>query len=123
LRRHWHLAGNCVELLSLSPEVRNRLSKTLLDHLRRELAIEINFLEAEYQQRVRQLSSQRLKAPWAQDENERLTTAFIAKPRSRQAGDTRDSIYVSARGRFGMWLRKELSRGGAEPGSRMEAAS
>jgi very-short-patch-repair endonuclease len=94
--------------------VRNRLSKTLLDHLRRELAIEINFLEAEYQQRVRQLSSQRLKAPWAQDENERLTTAFIAKPRSRQAGDTRDSIYVSARGRFGMWLRKELSREGAE---------
>jgi hypothetical protein len=92
--------GTASHLLNLSPEVRHRLSKTLLDHLRRELAIEINFLEAEYQQRVRQLSSQRLKAPWAQDGNEKLTTAFIAKPRSQQAGDTRDSIYVSARDRF-----------------------
>jgi hypothetical protein len=60
------------------------------------------------------LSGLDLRQLVSDQENERLTTAFIAKPRSRQAGDTRDSIYVSARGRFGMWLRKELSRGGAE---------
>jgi superfamily II DNA/RNA helicase/very-short-patch-repair endonuclease len=106
--------GRASQLLSLTPEKRKLVSKTLLDHLRRELAIEINYLEADYQQRVRQLSSQHLKAPWALDENERLTTAFVAKPRSKQPGDTRDTIYVSARGRFGMWLRKELARCGLQ---------
>ena len=106
--------GTASQLLSLNPQKRNLVSKTLLNHLRSELAIEINYLEVDYQQRVRQLSSQHLKAPWALDENERLRTAFITKPRSKQTGDTRDSIYVSARGRFGIWLRKELVRCGLE---------
>jgi very-short-patch-repair endonuclease len=114
--------GKASQLLSLTPGKRKLLSKTLLDHLRRELAIEINYLEADYQQRVRQLSSQHLKAPWALDENERLRTAFIAKPRSKQSGDARDSIYVSARGRFGMWLRKELVRSGLQRPTMNESA-
>jgi Helicase conserved C-terminal domain len=112
--------GTASQLLNLVPEVRSRIAKTLLDHLRRELAIDINYLEADHQQRIRQLSSQRLKAPWALDESERLTTAFVAKPRSQQAGDARDSIYVSSRGRFGMWLRKGIARGGKERPSMSE---
>jgi superfamily II DNA/RNA helicase len=112
--------GTASQLLNLVPEVRSRIAKTLLDHLRRELAIDINYLEADHQQRIRQLSSQRLKSPWALDESERLTTAFVAKPKSQQAGDARDSIYVSSRGRFGMWLRKGIARGGKERQSMSE---
>jgi ATP-dependent helicase YprA (DUF1998 family)/very-short-patch-repair endonuclease len=106
--------GTASQFLNFTPGKRELVSKTLLTHLRSELAIEINYLEADYQQRVRQLSNQHLKTPWALDENERLRTSFIAKPRSKQIGDARDSIYVSARGRFGMWLRKEIVRAGLE---------
>jgi superfamily II DNA/RNA helicase/very-short-patch-repair endonuclease len=95
-------------LIQLTPDQRGKLCHTLLDHLRRELAIEVNYLDADRHPAIKQLSSQHLKDPWALDESERLVTSYFAKVRSRTKTDTADTIYLSARSRVGLWLRGYL---------------
>ncbi len=94
-------------LATASPETRTRIAKVLLDYMRRELAIKVDYLDSNYQERVQQLSSQRLVEPWAIDEDERMEYASILLPRSSGGDDGRGNYtYVSARGGFGMYLRR-----------------
>lgn len=93
-------------LLGAPPEVRERVAKVLLDYLRRELAIKVDYLNQDFQERMRQASSSRLIAPWALEENERLEYARVAYPRSRTPGETREAVYISPRGGFGQYLRR-----------------
>ena len=92
-------------LAEATPEVRARVGRVLLDHLRRELAIKVDYLDEAFQQRLLQLSNQRLRAPWAIDENERLAHASIALPRSQRPTDYEGWTYLSSRGRFGRFTR------------------
>jgi ATP-dependent helicase YprA (DUF1998 family)/very-short-patch-repair endonuclease len=85
---------------------REKVAKVLLDYMRRELAIKVNYLNAYDQERVQQRSYQRLKAPWAIDENERMEHASILLPRSRREGDFLGNVFLSARGGFGQYLRR-----------------
>jgi very-short-patch-repair endonuclease len=89
-----------------SPEERSAVAKALLDYLRRELVIKVDYLDASYQERIQQQSSQYLVEPWAIDENEEMEHAQVAFPRSRQKGDYGGNTYVSARGGFGLYLRR-----------------
>jgi hypothetical protein len=57
-------------LAHANPQTRQEIAKVLLDYLRRELAIKVDYLDPLYQERLRQLSSQRLVEPWAIDEDE-----------------------------------------------------
>jgi len=98
------------DLLQLAPERRQEICHTLLDHLRRELAIDVNYLDADRQQAIKQMSSQHLRDPWALDESEKLATSYYAKVRSRQKSDRADAVFLSPRGRFGLWLRKQIKR-------------
>ncbi len=94
-------------LVTASPETRMTLAKTLLDYMRRELAIKVDYLDSNYQERIQQLSSQRLVAPWAIDEDERMEYASILLPRASGGDDGRGSYtYVSSRGGFGIYLRR-----------------
>jgi ATP-dependent helicase YprA (DUF1998 family)/very-short-patch-repair endonuclease len=97
-------------LIQISPKDRFHILGTLLDHLRRELAIAVNYLDADHHQAIKQLSNQHLKDPWALDENEKLVTSYYAKNRGRAPTDSGDTIYISARSRLGLWLRNELFR-------------
>jgi ATP-dependent helicase YprA (DUF1998 family) len=101
-------------LATASPQIRMKIAKTLLDYMRRELAIKVDYLDSNYQERIQQLSSQRLIEPWAIDEDEKMEYASILIPRS-SGGDDRGGhyTYVSARGGFGMYLRRPgtLDRG------------
>jgi ATP-dependent helicase YprA (DUF1998 family)/very-short-patch-repair endonuclease len=97
-------------LIQLTPQDRLNILHTLLDHLRRELAIAVNYLDSDHHQAIKQLSNQHLKDPWALDENERLVTSYYAKSQARAPGDSGDTIYISGRSRFGLWLRSELRR-------------
>lgn len=100
--RHFALAG-------ASAKQRVAISRTLLDFLRRELAVKVDYLDATYQERLRQTSSQRLRAPWALDDQEKLEVATVAYPRSVRRGDGRDwggNLYLSGRSGFGQHLRK-----------------
>lgn len=99
-------------LVSASPETRIKVAKVLLDYMRRELAIKVDYLDSRYQENVQQQSSQRLVSPWAIDENETVEHAAMLFPRSRTEspfGKDKDyggNVFLSARGGFGQYLRR-----------------
>ena len=100
--------GRHAALVSATPATRADVARTLLDHMRRELAIKVDYLEAGYQERIKQLSSQRLIEPWAIDEDEKLESATVMFPRSRRPNDSgREArVFLSTRSRFGQYLRR-----------------
>lgn len=95
-------------LVTASPETREKVSKVLLDFMRRELAIKVDYLDIRYQERIQQRSSQRLKDPWALDENENLEYATTLFPRSFKKGeDFGGNIFLSSRSGYGQYLRRK----------------
>ncbi len=70
-------------LATATPATRMEVARDLLDFLRRELAVRVDYLDPLKQESIRQLSSQRLKEPWAIDENEKMTRFFAAYPRRK----------------------------------------
>jgi ATP-dependent helicase YprA (DUF1998 family)/very-short-patch-repair endonuclease len=93
-----------------SLETRRQICKVLLDFMRRELAIKVDYLNSNYQESLKQLSSQRLSPPWAIDESEKLDHAAVLFPRSRQSQGNDDyggNVYLSARGGYGQFLRRK----------------
>lgn len=93
-------------LVSASPEVRMAVAKTLLDYMRRELVIRVNYLDPRHQESLRQQSNQRLKDPWALDESETLEYSRVLFPRPVTPGDHRGHVYLSPRGGFGLYLNR-----------------
>jgi len=98
-------------LTSATPETRMRVARVLLDYMRRELAIKVSYLDPGAQESLCQLSSQRLIAPWAIDENEILEHSSILFPR-RKLGDRDEyggNLYLSPRGGYGQFLRRSTT--------------
>ena len=93
-------------LVAATPDERAQVAQTLLDFLRRSLAIKVDYLDAIYQERIQQISSQRLREPWAIDENEAVTSSAIAFPRSIRRGDYQGNVFISGRSGFGLYLRR-----------------
>ena len=84
-------------------------ARVLLDFMRRELAIKVDYLDADLAGAA--ASSAPASAsiePWAIDEDEQLVHARVALPAAarRAARDYRGDVYVSARGGFGQYLRR-----------------
>jgi ATP-dependent helicase YprA (DUF1998 family) len=98
--------GGHSALVSASPETRALVARVLLDYLRRELAIKVDYLQQDFQERLTQVSNQRLRAPWALDENEKFEHARVALPRPSRENDYGGWIYLSPRGGFGQYLRR-----------------
>lgn len=92
--------------LTATPPERAAAARVLLDFLRRALAIKVDYLDATYQERLQQVSSQKLIDPWAIDENERLVQAALAFPRSSSRNDYGGDLFVSGRSGFGLYLRR-----------------
>lgn len=93
-------------LAGAKPETRFAVAKTLLDFMRRELAIQVDYLDPAKQERIQQQSNQHLIAPWALDENETLAHAATLYPRSSRQGDSGSNVFVTARSGFGQYLRR-----------------
>src|SRR5271165_1760652 len=93
-------------LVTAKPETRMRSGKTLLDFMRRELAINVNYLDRDFQEQIQQRSSQRLIPPWAIDENERPEHASVVFPRSRRPDDFGGYTFISQLSGFGQYLRR-----------------
>ncbi len=93
-------------LATAEPKTREEIAKTLLDFMRRELAIKVNYLQAETQERIQQLSSQRLIAPWAIDDNEAMERSCVLYPRAKLPNESSWDIYLSPRGGFGQYLKR-----------------
>ena len=97
-------------LAAATPETRQRVCRVLLDYMRRELAIKVSYLDPNHQESLRQLSSQRLRAPWAMDENEKLEHAAILFPRSRREQEEYGgNVFLSPRGGFGQYVRRSTT--------------
>lgn len=93
-------------LRDASPTARRVVAHALLDHLRRELAVHVDYLDGIYQESMRQRISQSLIEPWRFDEREsdhleKSVTAFPGAPPTR---DRRAKVVgispLSAVGRF-----------------------
>ncbi|MCC7018002.1 MAG: hypothetical protein IT564_12475, partial [Rhodospirillales bacterium] len=95
-------------LANATPAERETVARVFLDLMRRGLAINVDYLDADWQERLKLRSSQFLVDPWALDEEEELmhSSVLYPKPRRRAAREYRGDLYVSARGGFGQYLRR-----------------
>jgi hypothetical protein len=93
-------------LAGATPTERQYITTTLLDYLRRELAIKVDYLDQPFQERLTQRSSQRLQGMWSIDDQAQLVYANAVLPRSRRHGDFRGWSYLSSRSGFGRFLRR-----------------
>jgi hypothetical protein len=90
-------------LAGASPAVRQAIARRPRLHASRA-GNQGRFLDRGFQEQLQQLSNQRLKAPWAIDENEyeAMEHAAVLFPRSVAKDDERSSL-PSARGGFGQY--------------------
>ena len=98
-------------LKTASPETRESVLRVLLDYMRRELAIQVKYLDKSQQDQIQQRSGQRLNPEkrWAIDDNERMEHAAVLYPRSSQDNDYQGNVYVSSYGGFGQYLRRRTT--------------
>lgn len=99
-------------LRSATPETRQAVARTLLDFMRRELAIKVDYLQPDFQERMQQQSAQKLTSPWAIDEQERLEHAATLYPRPSRPHDFGGDVYLSPRSGFGQYLRRAITFAG-----------
>lgn len=98
---------NCHPALTgASPQTRGEVAKVLLDFMRQELAIRVDYLDSLAQERIQQQSSQHLILPWSIDENETMVHASVLYPRLRRSSDYGGNVFVSARSGFGQFVRR-----------------
>jgi ATP-dependent helicase YprA (DUF1998 family)/very-short-patch-repair endonuclease len=107
-------------LIAATLAVRMQVARVLLDYMRREMALKVNFLDPRYQEMIKQQSSQRLIDPWAIDENETPEPARILFPIPKPRDERDKNVYLSARGGFGQFVRRELRTLGAPGRLRVE---
>lgn len=93
-------------LATATPEIRKTVAETLLDLMRRELAIKVNYLEKSYQESIQQHSDQSLKEPWSLDDDElrSMEESTILFPQPRPARPDKMCVFLSPRGGFGNYL-------------------
>jgi superfamily II DNA/RNA helicase len=106
-------------LMGATPEERLRLLKTLLDLLRRELAIDAKLLQPEELERLQREASQQLNERWGIESGEQLRSAGYASLKSGQAGGSRrkgdrKEIKLTDRSKFGRFLKNHFDLSGAE---------
>ncbi|MDP8237059.1 MAG: DUF1998 domain-containing protein [Candidatus Erginobacter occultus] len=93
-------------LAEADPQNRQTIARVLLDHIRRELGIEVDYLSPVYQERISSSSRQELNGTWSMEERERLLCQRIVFPRSRWTGADRNGIFISPRSGFGQFLKR-----------------
>lgn len=98
--------GKHSALVSATPEDREKVCGVLLDFMRRELAIRVNFLDPAAQESVQQQSYQRLVPPWSIDDQERMERNRVVFPRAKGSSRGGPFVFLSPRGGFGFYLRR-----------------
>ncbi|MCB1026626.1 MAG: DEAD/DEAH box helicase [Microthrixaceae bacterium] len=105
-QQHW--AGTHGALATASPQHRAALCRVVADFLRRSLVLDVNVLDANYQDQMVRRSDQYLSGRLAIDEDRReLHQASEVLPRPRKPGDHRSQTFLSPRGGVGMFLRRK----------------
>ena len=101
--------GSHVALREDDPAHRAEIAAALLDELRRNLAIDVEYLSDDGFDQVRRLSAQHLREPWSLPERELPPVAGVAFPGPGKRGQRRSNVYLSGRGQFGRFLIREYA--------------
>jgi very-short-patch-repair endonuclease len=99
-----------VPLRACPSETREQLLRTLLDVLRRELAVKIDVLDPQKQLDLVEQTKSRLQEDtvWYLEDSRELVKAEVAYPRPKRQQD-RTGYFVSSYGSYGRYLRRTLA--------------
>jgi hypothetical protein len=98
-----------VALRDDDPVHRQEIAAALLDELRRNLAIDVEYLSDDGFDQVRRLSAQHLREPWSLPERELPPIPGVAFPGPGKPGQRRSNVYLSGRGQFGRFVIREYA--------------
>ncbi|MET7378338.1 protein kinase [Streptomyces sp. NPDC005526] len=93
-------------LRDADPALREEIAHTLLDHLRRGLAIDVQYFRDDFDI-LQRASEERLSGPWVLSESDRPAVG-TAYPYGSRPGMERSALFLSARGKFGKYLRRNM---------------
>jgi len=99
------------DALRLTPaDLREEIVRTLLDVIRRALAVKVDVLDPRKQHDLVEQTKPRLLegTAWYLDDERELTSSVVAWPRSGKRGERR-AYFVSSYGAYGQYLRRTLS--------------
>ena len=103
----WH--GTHGALMAASASTRAAVCRAVLDHLRRELAIRVEFLDSVEQEKIRADAGQRLVPAWQIDDREKMEYARLGYlSRASDEGDKRQlsGVFLTPMSGVGMFLRR-----------------
>jgi hypothetical protein len=97
-------------LRSCKPELREELLRTLLDVLRRSLAVKVDVLDPQKQLDLVEQTKPRLleDTVWYLEDARELVKSVVAYPRPRQRDD-KTGFFVSSYGGYGRYLKRSLA--------------
>lgn len=97
-------------LVRCDPPLRDELLRTLLDVLRRNLAVKGEVLDRNRQRDLIDQTNPRLLegTVWYFEDARELVSAVVAYPRPKLGNENRSDLYVSSFGAYGQYLRRRL---------------
>ena len=105
---YWGSTGFHSSLVGATPEVRERVIRALLDHLRRNLVIKHELLTKIGQERLVAETQQWLADPWQVGDDQELEQAGMAWDGTQPGRQVRRDLSLSAQSGFGQLLAREL---------------
>ncbi|WP_442816704.1 protein kinase domain-containing protein [Streptomyces sp. NBC_01304] len=93
-------------LRDADPALREEIARTLLDYMRRALAIDVQYFRDDFDA-LQRSSEERLTGPWVLGESDRPSVG-TAYPYGSRPGMERSALFLSARGKFGKYLRRNM---------------
>ncbi|MFF7766073.1 protein kinase [Streptomyces massasporeus] len=93
-------------LRDADPALREEIARTLLDFMRRALAIDVQYFRDDFDT-LQRASEERLTGAWVLSESDRPTVG-TAYPYGSRPGMERSALFLSARGKFGKYLRRNM---------------
>ncbi|MEU0516731.1 protein kinase [Streptosporangium sp. NPDC006007] len=101
-RERW--SGTHAALRDADPRQRAEIMRTLLDEMRRALAIDVQYFREDFDT-LQRASEERLVDPWVLSTSDRPKVG-TAYPRGSKPGLDRSGLFLSGRGKFGKYLRR-----------------
>ena len=92
-------------LQDADPKQRAEIMHVLLDHMRRGLAIDVQYFREDFDT-LQRASEERLVDPWVLASPGDRPQVGIAYPQGSRPGMDRTGLFVSGRGKFGKYLRR-----------------
>ncbi|MFI8288195.1 protein kinase [Streptomyces sp. NPDC085614] len=93
-------------LRDADPALREEIGRTLLDFMRRALAIDVQYFRDDFDT-LQRASEERLTGPWVLGDSDQPTVG-TAYPYASRPGMERSALFLSARGKFGKYLRRNV---------------